>query len=156
MQRNVTWIQIRSSVVFVCLIYTCVVHLAVGCLFVCLFVSHPDTFLQLMLSVLGCRLAISQNSSQKPRWNRNVFEPATPGPYVRWGTEWPIHSTNLLFRRRLEKCVIRDSGTETVRFQTCLKAIQTPQRFKRTLFIRTKHNTRIFGVIPFIKLQNDT
>ena len=30
---------------------------------------------------------------------------------------------------------------------------QTQKRFKRTLFIRTKHNTQIFGVIPFIKLQ---
>ena len=30
------------------------------------------------------------------------------------------------------------------------------KRFKRTLFIRTKHNIRIFGVIPFIKLQNDS
>ena len=28
--------------------------------------------------------------------------------------------------------------------------------FKRTLFIRTKLNLRIFGVIPFVKLQNDT
>ena len=37
----------------------------------------------------------------------------------------------------------------------CLK-IQTHKMFKRTLFIRTKHNIRIFGVIPFIKLQNDT
>ena len=27
---------------------------------------------------------------------------------------------------------------------------------KRMLFIRTKHNMQIFGVIPFIKLQNDT
>ena len=25
-----------------------------------------------------------------------------------------------------------------------------------TLFIRTKHNMQIFGVIPLIKLQNDT
>ena len=29
-------------------------------------------------------------------------------------------------------------------------------RFKITLFIRTKHKMRISGVIPFIKLQNDT
>ena len=29
-------------------------------------------------------------------------------------------------------------------------------RFKRTLFIRTKYNMRISGVIPIIKLQNDT
>ena len=30
--------------------------------------------------------------------------------------------------------------------------IQTHKLFKRTLFIRTKHNMRIFVVIPFIKL----
>ena len=30
------------------------------------------------------------------------------------------------------------------------------QRFKRTLFIRTKHNMGMFEVNPFIKLQNDT
>jgi len=30
------------------------------------------------------------------------------------------------------------------------------KRFKITLFIRTKHNLRIFGIIRFIKLQNDT
>ena len=34
--------------------------------------------------------------------------------------------------------------------------IQTHNRFKRTLSIRTTRNTRIVGVIPFIKLQNDT
>ena len=34
--------------------------------------------------------------------------------------------------------------------------IQTHERFRRTQFIRTKHNWRIFGVIPFIKPQNDT
>ena len=34
-----------------------------------------------------------------------------------------------------------------------LKLIQTHKRLKSTLFIRTKHNMRIFGVIPFIKLQ---
>ena len=34
--------------------------------------------------------------------------------------------------------------------------IQTYKRFKRMLFIRTKHNMPIFGVIPFIKLENDT
>ena len=33
--------------------------------------------------------------------------------------------------------------------------IPTHERLKRTLFIRTKHSTRIFGVIPFIKLSND-
>ena len=30
------------------------------------------------------------------------------------------------------------------------------KRFKRTLFIRTRQNQQIFGVIPFVKLQNST
>ena len=34
--------------------------------------------------------------------------------------------------------------------------IQTLKRFKTTIFIRTKYNMQILGVIPFIKLQNDT
>ena len=34
--------------------------------------------------------------------------------------------------------------------------IQTHKRFKRTLFVRTEHNVRMFGVTPFIKLPNDT
>ena len=34
--------------------------------------------------------------------------------------------------------------------------VQTHKMFKRTLFIRTKHNMQMFGVIAFIKLQNDT
>ena len=39
----------------------------------------------------------------------------------------------------------------------CLQSlIRTDKRFKRTLFIGTKRNMRIFGVIPFIKLQSDT
>ena len=39
----------------------------------------------------------------------------------------------------------------------CLQSlIRTHKRFKRTLFIWTKRNMRIFGVLPFLKLQNDT
>ena len=34
--------------------------------------------------------------------------------------------------------------------------IQIQKRFRITLFITTNHNIRIFGVIPLIKLQNDT
>ena len=34
--------------------------------------------------------------------------------------------------------------------------IQTLKRFKITLFIQTKHNLQNFGVIPFIKPQNNT
>ena len=35
-------------------------------------------------------------------------------------------------------------------------AVKSGRRFKRMLFIRTKHNMHIFRVIPFIQLQNDT
>ena len=34
--------------------------------------------------------------------------------------------------------------------------VKTHKRFKRTLFIRTKHNMPIFEVISIMKLQNDT
>ena len=34
--------------------------------------------------------------------------------------------------------------------------IQTHKRFKRTQCIRTRHSMRILGVIPLIKLQNNT
>ena len=37
-----------------------------------------------------------------------------------------------------------------------LAVTQTCKRFKRMLFIRIKHNLQILGVIPFIKLQNNT
>ena len=33
--------------------------------------------------------------------------------------------------------------------------IQTYRRFKRTPFIRTKQSKQMFGLIPFVKLQND-
>ena len=33
---------------------------------------------------------------------------------------------------------------------------QTHKRFKRTLFIRTRQNQQLLGVIPFVKLQNET
>ena len=34
--------------------------------------------------------------------------------------------------------------------------VQTHKRFKIMLFIRTKQDMRIYGVIPFIKLQKTT
>ena len=56
-------------------------------------------------------------------------------------------------------------GTVQIRVQTLFlllrtsydvsDRIKTYKRFKRTLFIRTKHSMRNFGVILFIKLQND-
>ena len=40
--------------------------------------------------------------------------------------------------------------------KTCFEKIQAHERFKITLFIKTKQNVWIFRVIPLIKLQNDT
>ena len=37
-----------------------------------------------------------------------------------------------------------------------LNKSQIHKGFRRTLFIRIKHNMQIFGVIAFIELQNDT
>ena len=33
---------------------------------------------------------------------------------------------------------------------------QNHKRFKRTLFIEAKHNLKLFGVTPFVRLQNNT
>ena len=50
--------------------------------------------------------------------------------------------------------------SETTMTASVLKHDANTKRFKKKgkkkLFIRTRHNVRIFGVIPFIKLQNDT
>ena len=37
-----------------------------------------------------------------------------------------------------------------------LNKIQTYKIIKRTQFIRTRQNQQIFGLIPYVKLQNDT
>ena len=47
------------------------------------------------------------------------------------------------------QCIIRLLGNHNNR-------LQIYKRFKRTQFITTNHSMWIFGVIPFIKLQNDT
>ena len=47
----------------------------------------------------------------------------------------------------------RDNNTFTFSLS---RKIQTHKRFKRRLYIRTKHNMQMFWVVPFIKLQNDT
>ena len=48
--------------------------------------------------------------------------------------------------------VIKPSSVQSHR----VTALYDSDVVNRTLSIRTKHNTRIVGVIPFIKLQNDT
>ena len=50
-----------------------------------------------------------------------------------------------------------DIAMSFITLQNSLKLSVTHKHIKglkRTLFIRTKHNTRIFGVIPFFELQN--
>ena len=51
----------------------------------------------------------------------------------------------------------RQSSTSFFRSKRIIHASDpTPKGFKRTLFIRAKLNQKLFGVIPFAKLQNDT
>ena len=52
----------------------------------------------------------------------------------------------------VKQCQVHGRGGLFIRYM-----IQTQKRLKRALFIKTKQNTRIFGVIPSIKLvQNHT
>ena len=79
------------------------------------------------------------------------------------------HATNCKITSRQQAVTTRDhlptarlSYGKNRSYRVCTEtetkesSIQTQKTFKRTLFINTKRNTRIFGVIPFNKLQNDT
>ena len=70
------------------------------------------------------------------------------------------YSENIYRPRKTDRWINlnRHSGrhTQTGTDRPVLDTIQAQMGFKRTLFIRTKHNLYIFGVIPFIKLQNHT
>ena len=57
-----------------------------------------------------------------------------------------------------EQCTIltQRGMSERMGNENWVNMFKTQKRFKRTLFIMTKHNMRILGAIPFIKLQNDT
>ena len=46
--------------------------------------------------------------------------------------------------------------TDSKSFLMSKVTIQTHKRFKRTMFITTKHNKINFGVSPLFKLQNNT
>ena len=73
---------------------------------------------------------------------------------------WWDSSCVVFFRVRLLVCGQAIDGTTAFwgieSNGICSKGIQTHTRFRIMLFIRTKHNMRVFGVMPFIKLQNDT
>ena len=59
-----------------------------------------------------------------------------------------------------KRCVCWQKGLEQsaaiMTSDVYVSQIQTYERFERTLFIRPRQNQQIFGVIPFVKLQNDT
>ena len=62
-------------------------------------------------------------------------------------------STQLLANTQSTLVLRQKNQKQTKNF---LNWVQTYKRTKRTLFIRTKHNQQISGVIAFIKLQIDT
>ena len=81
----------------------------------------------------------------------------------------PFVLTNVFFARTVcpLQCVLSFGRVRTVMLVMFVdhlirsanqssNGIQAHERFKITLFIRTKHSTRIFEVIPFMQLQNDT
>ena len=70
----------------------------------------------------------------------------------KWGKDAETEGGGRQTDRQL---VQRQRDRQTDRQKQRETKIQTHKKFKGTLFIRTKHNKRIFGVIPFIKLQND-
>ena len=74
------------------------------------------------------------------RWVRHHEDPC----------RWPHHAQPSCKWRSLSVNII------IIIINTQNNKIQTHERFKRTLYIRTKHNLQIFGIIPFIKQQNDT
>ena len=77
-----------------------------------------------------------------------------PGTRSLTVTQWPATARVVLDGIPLTPCVKHVSVT--CGCVECTREIQTHKMFKRTLFIRTKYNMRIVGVIPFIELQNDT
>ena len=63
-----------------------------------------------------------------------------------WCMVWYCGQQIIFWSKVLQKSEIRTVSV--------VKQIQTHKRFKRKLFIRTKHNMQMFSVIPSIKLQN--
>ena len=79
------------------------------------------------------------------------------------GTENVSHKLQALFYNILpsRSRKVPESDARSVRQSLCdffqSQPVNTQKRFKRTLFIRTKHNMRTFeAVIPFTTRQNDT
>ena len=69
-----------------------------------------------------------------------------------WETGWSAYGLFRLHRYHLE--LLTESNTTDIFLEPQRYEMQTNKRFKRTLFITTKYSMRIFGVIPFIELQN--
>ena len=89
-------------------------------------------------------------------WCRHSFQSCGPRGTTVWGhcargeRTWGVKVTSQLGSLGTVQAV------KFIFISNSMAGIQTHKRFKRTLFIRTKHSMQIFGLIPFIKLQNDT
>ena len=63
----------------------------------------------------------------------------------------------LTFLNQCSNIVVCDClNDEPASIKKIKKKKKKKKNLKRTLFIETKHDTRIIGIIPFIKLQNNT
>ena len=93
----------------------------------------------------------------KPDSGEGVEVVSVQGPYA-WGDKC---EPTLMRVQRLQATNVINWHNQLARTGVSINAlllnwIQTYKRFERTLFIATKHNTRMIGIIPFIMLQNDT
>ena len=76
------------------------------------------------------------------------------GVVLCWGARSDEKKVNKYQRRVIgNEKGIYFKGRRQIQF---VSKTQTHKRFNIRLFVRTKHNIRFFGVIPFVKLQNDT
>ena len=65
--------------------------------------------------------------------------------------KYKIKNVLLFITEKIKRLFIREAN-----LLAFWNKIPTSERFRITLFNRIKRNMRIFGVIPFIKVQDDT
>ena len=137
------FIQSHIGRVYVCLAVTCHLHF-----------WQNDRGLLCATAVTrgrnGCR-----NKSQhiKLTLEKKILPPHLPGLEPGTFRSRVLRSNHTRSPSSKFKVIVANvSDLVTPVHSTCscvLFKIQTHKRFKRTLFIRTKHSMRIFGVIPF-------
>ena len=144
------FIQSHIGRVYVCLAVTCHLH----------FWQNDQDLLRATAVTRrwnGCR---NKSQHRKLTLEKKILPPLLPGlepGTLRSRVRRSNHTRSLSSKFEVTVANVSDLVTPAHSTFSCvLFKIQIHKRFKRTLFIRTKHNMRIFGVIPFIKLQNDT